>query len=549
MTTKIWHRTETVALAVAIYLVAVLNVAFWQRLLAAVAPSTVHDWAFLTAVAVALVAVAYAILVLLALPYIFKPVVAAVLIVCAGATYFMLEYGTLIDDNMIRNVLETDPGETHDLISLKLVAFVAVLGVAPAALLWRWPIAFRPLLRGAPWRMGVAGIALAVGATAAMTFYEDVTSIGREHRELRLSLTPSNIVSGLGRNLRKPLPKGAPQPYGKDARKGAAWAGRARRAVTVVVIGETARAANFSLNGYARKTNPQLEKVDGLINFANASSCGTDTAVSVPCIFSGFGRGEFRRARADARENLLDILQRAGFAVLWRDNQAGCKGVCDRVPSEKTLDLKLTGLCDGKECRDEALLSGLGEKIDALQSDAVIVLHMMGSHGPAYYRRSPRDFQRFTPACDTNHLSRCSHEALVNAYDNSISYTDHVLAKLIDLLAQRPHIDTAMLYVSDHGESLGEKGIYLHGMPFAIAPSEQTHIPMMLWLSPSFIDDFGVDQSCLSGRRGNAVSHDNIFHSVLGLMDVSTSVYQAELDLFALCRRPVVSVEHHPKAG
>lgn len=549
MSVKILHRAEVVALAIAVYIVTVLNISFWQHLLAAVAPSGLHDWGFLAAVAIALIAVATAVLILLALPYLFKTVAATMLIVCAGATYFMLEYGTLIDENMIRNVLETDPGETHDLITLKLIVFVGLLGVVPAILLWRWPIAYPPLVRGALMRTGMAVVSLAVAATAVMTFYQDVTSIGREHRELKMSLTPSNIIAGLERNLRKPLPKGAPDAYGQDARKSTAWATRTRRVVTVLVIGETARAANFSLNGYARKTNPQLQQVDDLINFTNATSCGTDTALSVPCIFSGYGRAEFRRDRADRRENLLDILKRAGFDVLWRDNQAGCKGVCERVPNDRASDGKPPGLCAGRECFDEALLSGLGEKIDALQGDAVIVLHMMGSHGPAYYKRSTAEFQTFKPACNTNHLSRCSHEELVNAFDNSILYTDHVLAKLITLLAERQQVDSAMIYASDHGESLGEKGIYLHGMPYAIAPVEQTHIPMMLWLSPSLRDDFGVDQGCLTGRRDAAVSHDNIFHTVLGLLEVNTSVYQAKMDLFAPCRRPAVSVDQNPKAG
>lgn len=549
MTDKILYRAEVVALVIAAYIVAVLNVVFWQRLITAVAPSTLHDWAFLAAVAVALMAAAYAVLMLLALPYVFKLASAAVLIVSASAAYFMLEFGTLIDENMIRNVLETDPGEAHDLITLKLALFVGALGVVPALALWRWPIAFRPGLGGVLWRTGAAGMAVAVGAVAVMTFFEDVTSIAREHRDLRMSLTPSNVIAGLERNLRKPPRKDAPDAYARDARRDNASAGRKRHTVTVLVIGETARAVNFSLNGYARDTNPQLAAVGDLVNFTSATSCGTDTAISVPCIFSGYGRAEFQRDRADARENLLDILQRVGVEVLWRDNQAGCKGVCARVPNERASDLGPPGLCEGRDCHDEALLFGLGEKIDALKSDAVIVLHMMGSHGPAYYKRSTAAFQTFKPACDTNHLSRCSHEELVNAYDNSIVYTDHVLSRLIALLAERPQIDAAMLYASDHGESLGEKGIYLHGMPYAIAPVEQTHIPMMLWLSPSLSEDVGIDQGCLAARRGAAVSHDNIFHSVLGLMDVSTSVYQARLDLFAPCRRPAVSGEHPHKAG
>lgn len=537
------------AAVVATYIVAILNLAFWLRLYAAVAPATLNDWAFLAAVFVALIAAAYAVFSLLSLPYVFKLSVAGLMVVCSGAAYFMLEYGGLIDENMIRNMLETDPREVSDLVTLKLAMAVAVFGVGPALLLWRWPVAFRPLLAGSLHRTATAGIALAVGAIAVMSFYEDFTTVTREHRELRLSLTPSNVITGLERNLRKPPAQGPVRAYGEDARKGVGWGSRERRSVTVVVVGETARAANFSLNGYPRKTNPQLEQIAGLVNFTGATSCGTDTAVSVPCIFSGYGRSKFRRERADSRENLLDILQRAGFAVEWRDNQAGCKGVCQRISTERMKDLKPEGLCEGGECLDEALLHGLGDKIDGLQQDAVIVLHMMGSHGPAYYKRSAPQTRAFAPMCETNHISRCSHDEVVNAYDNSILYTDHVLTRLIELLRARPQLDTAMIYASDHGESLGEKGIYLHGMPYAIAPAEQTHVPMMLWLSPAFADDFGIDQGCLAARRNEPVSHDNIFHSVLGMLDVTTSIYAPKLDLVAPCRRPAISGHENGNAG
>ncbi len=225
-------------------------------------------------------------------------------------------------------------------------------------------------------------------------------------------------------------------PYGADAFRVSTAALDKPKSVTIVVIGETARADHFSLNGYARETNPQLAKVPGLLNFDQVHSCGTDTAQSLPCMFSGVGRANFSSDIALRQEGLLDVLQRAGVGVLWRENQAGCKGVCARVPTETLTDSKLPEFCGEGECHDTILLDGLEAKIAALDRDGVIVLHMMGSHGPAYSKRYPKMFEFFTPACQESQFSRCANQEIVNAYDNTIRYTDHVLAQLIELLAK-----------------------------------------------------------------------------------------------------------------
>jgi lipid A ethanolaminephosphotransferase len=306
----------------------------------------------------------------------------------------------------------------------------------------------------------------------------------------------------------------------------------------VVVVGETARAANFSLNGYARETNPELA-ARGVINFEQASSCGTATAVSVPCMFQNVGRDGYKDSMANSREGLLDVLQRAGVGVLWRDNNSGCKGACVREPYEDVSHIEVDAMCDPGECHDEVLLNGLQAYLDSLNHDAVIVLHMKGSHGPAYYKRYPAAFEKFTPVCKSNQLDRCQQAEIVNAYDNSLLYTDHVLAKTIDLLQHNSQrLDTGMLYLSDHGESLGENGIYLHGLPYAMAPSEQTHIPMLMWMSSGLEKRQGIAASCLEAKGKQPVSQDNLFHSVLGLMDVHTEAYHADLDLFRSCRPP-----------
>jgi lipid A ethanolaminephosphotransferase len=279
-----------------------------------------------------------------------------------------------------------------------------------------------------------------------------------------------------------------------------------------------------------------------LVNHSQVQSCGTNTQVSVPCLFSPLTRQQGGDKTAE-HENLLDVLQRAGLAVLWLDNQSGCKGVCDRVPNASTRELQLPELCQGGECFDEAMLHGLDERIAALDPQrrargVVLVLHPMGSHGPAYFKRTPANRKPFQPECTSNALPDCGAAELVNAYDNTIAYTDHFLDQTLRWAnehAAKGRYDTGLIYVSDHGESLGENGLYLHGVPYAFAPKQQTHVPMVTWLSPGLQQRTGVRSACLRERANQALSHDHLFHSVLGIMDVTTQAYQPDLDLFGPC--------------
>jgi lipid A ethanolaminephosphotransferase len=305
--------------------------------------------------------------------------------------------------------------------------------------------------------------------------------------------------------------------------------------VTVIVVGETARAMNFSLNGYARETNPRLAQVKELVNFNNVSSCGTATAVSVPCVFSDLTREGYSEDKARSKEGLLDVLQHAGLEVIWRDNNSGCKGVCARVRFED-MSKPVAGnpLCNSEECFDEHLLEGLPDLIRNARKDLVIVLHQKGSHGPAYWKRYPDEFRKFGPVCQTNELEQCSREQITAAYDNTILYTDYFLDKTIKVLKEAG-VPASMLYFSDHGESLGEKNMYLHGAPYIFSPEEQRKVPMMLWMSDSFSQRFRVDRSCLAARSGQQFSHDNVFHSTLGMLNVNTAVYNPKLDMFHAC--------------
>lgn len=542
----------------AIYLLLACNGPFWRAAMAGRDMMSLASWGFALALLLACAGVYFTGMALLTLPAPrrgVRPLLAVLFLVSAAAAWFMDRYAVHFDGVMLRSVLVTNWDEARELLSWGLVGNVLLFGALPAALLW-WPrIKARSWGWALAWRGASIVGALVLAVASVWTVSGDFAALNRNHKEVRYLLTPGNLVAAAVREAAGSTKLRAGQPrlaVGADARLGTAWTGRAQArkpVLFVLVVGETARAPNFSLNGYERATNPELtrHKATGqLVNFPQVTSCGTSTEVSLPCMFSPFGRRHYDEGKILSHESLLHVLARAGFQVLWRDNQSGCKGVCAGLPTQRLDHAKVEGLCFEGQCLDEVLVQGLPKiAADAAlasdgQGNLFIVLHQLGSHGPAYYRRYPAAYKRFAPACEDESLRNCTPEKVRNAYDNSLLYTDHVLGRVIDFLAQaggrKGRYDTAMLYLSDHGESLGESGLYLHGMPWAIAPDEQTHVPMVAWLSPAFAHDFGVDMACLRARSGEALSHDNLFHSVLGLLDVSTSAYEPALDLFKPCR-------------
>lgn len=326
------------------------------------------------------------------------------------------------------------------------------------------------------------------------------------------------------------------KPIGEDAKLNTHAAKLTKPTLFVLVVGETARADHFSINGYEKPTTPLIAQQD-IINYRNVFSCGTETAVSVPCMFSNLTREKYSDKKAKSQEGLLDVLQRSGYSVLWLDNNSSCKGTCNRVGYEDLRNLKVPELCNDNECIDNILLHDIDKKISALKGNKVLVLHQKGSHGPDYYNRYPANMEKFKPVCKVNKLQDCSNEEINNAFDNTIHMTDQFLNNTIEWLkAQSNTYNTAMIYLSDHGESLGENNLYLHGMPYMFAPKEQKHVPFFFWFSPGFEQESNINRQCLKTNADTEYSHDNLFHTTLGLLNVNTNLYKAELDMVGKCR-------------
>ncbi|WP_372772691.1 phosphoethanolamine transferase EptA [Pantoea sp. WEP] len=540
---KLQCQENSFNLLAALFFAFVLNALFLLRAWEIIPYTRVHDYLFAASMPVVLVAAFYLLFSLLAWPWIRKPLLIVLILASAAANYFMHSFGTVIDTNMIENVFESNAQETGALMSRNYVIWMLLMGILPVALVCSVRISNRQRW----WWNLLQRLASALGAVLvillmAVLFYKDYASLIRNNKGLVKMITPANIVSGTGHYVDQRYLQGSQAlvKIGEDAKKGPLITAGPKKTLVVLVVGETARAENFSLGGYARDTNPQLKKQQ-VIYYPNASSCGTETAISVPCMFSNMPREHYDANLAHHQEGVLDVLAHAGVSVLWRENDGGCKGACDRVPHTDMTQWQLPQYCHDGFCLDDVLLHRFDNYVDSLHNDGIIVLHQMGSHGPAYFKRYPAAFQRFTPTCDSNQIQDCDHQALVNTYDNSLLYTDDMLSRTIDKLKGLSNrFNVALVYLSDHGESLGEHGMYLHGAPYLFAPSQQTHIPLLLWMSPGYAAAYHIDQACLRQQAAEtAVSQDNLFHTVLGLFNIQTQQYQPQLDMIKSCQNRV----------
>ncbi|WP_075808803.1 phosphoethanolamine transferase EptA [Raoultella ornithinolytica] len=523
----------------ALYVGLLLNLAFYRQVFTLLPVNSLHNWLVFLSMPVVAFSVMNILTTLASFLKLDRLVISLFILLSASAQYFIWTFGVVIDRAMITNILDTTPAESFALMSGKMVLTLGLSGVLMVALAWWIKISKAKTV----WRsiavrlLNILVSALLIVLVAAL-FYKDYASVFRNNKELVKSLSPSNSIvainSWYAHNKMDNLPL---VNIGEDAVQKPEMHSGPRKNLTILVLGETSRAQNFSLGGYERETNPRL-KQDDVIYFANTTSCGTATAVSVPCMFSNMPRAHYDEELAHHQEGVLDILQRAGIRVLWNDNDGGCKGACDRVPHQNVTDLNLTGQCIDGECYDEVLFHNLESYIDNLQQDGIIVLHTIGSHGPTYYNRYPAEFKKFTPTCDTNEIQSCTQQQLTNTYDNTILYIDYIVDKAIKLLqSKQDKFTTSLVYLSDHGESLGENGVYLHGLPWSIAPETQKHVPMLLWLSDDYQQRYGVSSQCLQQRaKTDPYSQDNLFSTLLGLLGVDTREYQATDDILTPCR-------------
>jgi lipid A ethanolaminephosphotransferase len=503
------------------------NLSFFSNTLK-VYPLTFSNVGFLVSLVVVLWAAIVFILELFSYKKTIKPLLIFLLFASSFAAYFMDTYGVVIDDGMLINAVQTNVNESLGLLSFKLILYVLFLGVLPSIFIYKVKINYQSVKKELVSKMIAIFIVMCIIGLSIFAFSGYYASFFREHKPLRQHTNPTFWVYSVGKltgsllkNQNKEVVK-----IGLDAK----IENNPRKKVVIMVVGEAARWDHFSLNGYSRETNPMLKKED-IVNLPNVYSCGTSTAYSVPCMFSIKTRKEFDIDDAPYQENVLDVLKHTGkVAIIWRDNNSDSKKVADRVIEQDYRTSKNNTICDS-ECRDDGMLVGLDKFIEQNKDkDILIVLHQMGNHGPEYYKRYTKDFEKFTPTCKTNQLESCKNEEIINAYDNAILYTDTFLSKTINFLKKYDtSYDTSMIYMSDHGESLGENGVYLHGLPYMMAPEAQKHIGAVLWFGDNTKKTIPYQKIVQNAKK--EYSQDNLFHTLLGIFGVQTSVYDKNMDV------------------
>lgn len=525
-------------LTLSLYIVVVFNLHYWHYLYVHIPITNSHNLLLWLTMPFFMLAIMNLCLQLLFWPWLHKLVVPLLLLTGSAVSYAVMTQDIYFDSDMMQNILQTHWTETKSWITPFFLLWVGLTGLTPAiAYLYKIKIYYHHSRYQESARRFISIMAsLLIPIIIILLAYSNYISFFRNNKPINHQISPINVIGSTAKTIYNEYDKNKPlQRIGLDAHRIAATS--PRKQVFILVLGETTRAENWGLNGYSRQTTPQLASNNAVINFPQVSSCGTATAISVPCLFSNMPRQQYKANLAAHQESLMDILQRAQLYTSWRDNDGGCKGVCDRIKQINISAQAPKQECLGDGCWDMNLLTNLRQEIAQMPNDGIIVLHMIGSHGPAYYQRYPDTFRRFTPTCDTNQIQQCTAQQLRNTYDNTILYIDHFLAQTIQLLNSETNMDVALWYFSDHGESLGENGLYLHATPYMIAPSQQTHIPMIFWANASFYQDKHLNQHCLMQKAATqAFSHDHVFHSMLGIMNVATQEYDPKLDLFQSCR-------------
>jgi lipid A ethanolaminephosphotransferase len=474
----------------------------------------------------------------------FRITAAATLIIASVTGFYMSEFGVAIDPSIVRSVVETDTREAATLLSTSFFVHVGLFGILPAIVVSLIPLRRQRLPHELAVKVSLIVASILVPAAAIYGNYLEISFYAQAHRNVRLFMNPVYPFYATGQYLAELFqthattaaiePNDIVRPVETEAHKPLA---------IVLVLGETARADHWALNGYERDTN-RYTTTHEVVNYPDVTACGTSTADSLPCIFSPLTRDEFSHVEAARHENLLALMKRLAIDVRWIDNSTGCKGLCDDADFVSVAGDDDAALCDTHGCYDELLLRELERNLAATQTDMLIVLHERGSHGPTYHQNVPSNAKAYFPECTLDTFRDCDDQSLKNAYDNTILYSDRVLGEVIDYLQSvESEFDTALLYVSDHGESLGENGIYLHGFPYVLAPESQTRVPMMFWASDSFYGRSGIDRGCLQSSSSEPHSHDSIFHTVVGLAEAGGTGYRDELDVLSPCRQaPALSL-------
>lgn len=303
-----------------------------------------------------------------------------------------------------------------------------------------------------------------------------------------------------------------------------------QREIYVLVVGESARYGNFSVNGYDRPTSPLLAKQTDLIAYTDVLSTANLTNTAMQLIFTRATPLDPETAHKE--KALTDAFKECGFQVAWIANQSVSNRFIQRITASADFTYFSTTDYDAANSYDGKLLDPLDEVLQEKNAKQFIVIHTLGSHF-RYNARYPETFCRFTPALHDNttyNLNAENRELLVNSYDNSILYTDYVLNEIITRLEREEAVST-MIYLSDHGENIydDDTRMAVHGN--ARPTHLELHIPLFIWTSKPYIEQWPERVERMKNHKDRAVSTSNLFHSLLDIADITYPDEKAALSI------------------
>ena len=435
-----------------------------------------------------------------------KYIIAITLVGNAICLYFINTYNVLIDRSMMGNVLNTQFSESSSFFSWTMVLVALLLGVVPSVLLIRKSINYGSIGRF----FANLGISLLLVIVAVASNYKNTFWIDRHAPIIGSKIMPWSYTINSIRYYNHQKRTNQKEILLLDVEEATE-----SKDICVLIIGESARSHNFSLYGYERETNP-LMKAAG-VTAIKARASHTNTLNAVKAILQHKPSGD------KLYEILPNYLARNGVDVVWRRSNWGTPPL--HVKKEYTKDGLKKRYPEVDSSYDGILFHALKEEIMASDSTKIFIgLHTYTSHGPEYYSNTPEEFKRFTPECKTVEMANAKYEELINAYDNTIIYTDYLVHSVIEMLKREfPDRRSCVIFISDHGESLGEGGLYMHGVPMSTAPAEQLDIPFIVWTS---------ENAEVKVKEIESAGHYHIYHSVLRFLGLQTPFFDETKNIF-----------------
>jgi lipid A ethanolaminephosphotransferase len=436
-------------------------------------------------------------------------------------------------------MLSTNTNEISDFITLNLFFIVSLLGILPCYLYYffkkkgggvSYSINIRQLLL---YKMALIFFTIFFGLTIIFLNFTDFLII-RQNKELFEYIPPYNYIKAIIETIKYSFNENDKNDNNIIKERGKNINNIKSNSSTinlitknknliVFIIGESTRSKSINWNGYENNTMEFLDPYrENIINFQNWYSCNTSTFNSIPCIFSY--SPNLSLANMLKSENLIDILKEVNFNLQLKTNNSGCK-MCATI--ENIVEVET----------DEELIENLKDDIANLKAkNNVIFLHFRGSHGTEYYKRYPQEYEKWSPSCKEKELRKCNKESIINSYNNSIRYNMKLVADTIKTLQEEKNINTALFFVSDHGEAIGDNGFYLHATPLIFTKESVGKVASFMWFSNNFLKELQLNKQCMQDKETEKLTHFNIFHTTLNILKIKNENYNENLDIFKLCK-------------